>query len=248
METVFSTVRGLVIRSVRYKDADCVLTVLTDKMGRITVKARGAARKNSALSVSSQLFSCSDMVLYESAGRYTLNEAQVVSQFEGLRRDLRKMALASYFAEVLSSGEEAENDAGVLLRLALNCLYALCEKFPELAVKTAFELKFATLSGYMPQLEYCADCANEVTNGIVDPLSGEIYCGVCGAKRGFYFSERALSAAKHIVSCEMKKLLSFSCDENELKTLSDFSGEYLKNCLERPFRTLDFYYGLGDFI
>ena len=41
-----TTVRGLVIRAVDYKEADRILTVLTEEMGKITVGARGVRRKN----------------------------------------------------------------------------------------------------------------------------------------------------------------------------------------------------------
>ena len=110
---MYVTTRGLIIRSVQYKDADRVLTVLSDKLGRVTVKARGVSRKNSRLASAAQLFSCSDMVLYENQGRYTLNEAQVIEQFEGLRSDINRMALASYFAEVLAceEGDQSEDCA-----------------------------------------------------------------------------------------------------------------------------------------
>ena len=70
---MYVSTRGLVIRSVPYRDADRILTVLSDKLGRITVRARGAVRKNSTLSSACQLFCCSDMVLFEKDGRYTLN-------------------------------------------------------------------------------------------------------------------------------------------------------------------------------
>ena len=44
---MFATIRGLVLREVRYKEADRILTVLTEDRGKLTVKARGALRKGS---------------------------------------------------------------------------------------------------------------------------------------------------------------------------------------------------------
>ena len=48
---MFKTTRGLVLREVRYKEADRILTVLTEDMGKMTVKARGALRKGSKIAV-----------------------------------------------------------------------------------------------------------------------------------------------------------------------------------------------------
>ena len=39
---MFLTTRGLVLREVRYKEADKILTVLTQHEGKVTVRARGA--------------------------------------------------------------------------------------------------------------------------------------------------------------------------------------------------------------
>ena len=44
---MYKTTKALVLREVRYKEADRIITVLTPQDGRMTVKARGALRKNS---------------------------------------------------------------------------------------------------------------------------------------------------------------------------------------------------------
>jgi DNA repair protein RecO (recombination protein O) len=228
---------------VQYKDADRVLTVLSDKLGRVTVKARGVSRKNSRLASAAQLFSCSDMVLYENQGRYTLNEAQVIEQFEGLRSDINRMALASYFAEVLACEEEGEQTGGdELLRLALNCLYALSSgKYPESLIKAAFELRYMAISGYEPDLYFCSGCGEELSRGRAIPERGEMYCPNCAAPFGIDLTENATSAARHMLSCDLKKLLSVTVTLDECQSLSDFSGRYMRACLERGFKTLDFY-------
>ena len=246
---MYVSTRALVIRSVPYRDSDRILTVLSDKLGRITVKVRGASRKNSPLSSASQLFCCSDMVLFEKDGRYTLNEAHITEQFEGLRADLHAMSLASYFAEVLSSQEEDEAaGSSELLRLSLNCLYALASgKYYRELVKAAFELRFVALSGYEPDLSSCALCGCLLSGDTrALPEKGEIYCLECAPRFGVELSLSALTAARHFVSCELKKLLQVSLTRQDARDLSEFSGRYLKSCLERGFKTLDFYYSLGD--
>ena len=245
---MYVSTRALVIRSIPYKDADRILTLLSDKLGRITVKARGVSRKSSLLTPACQLFCCSDMVLFEKDGRYTLNEAHITDQFEGLRADLKSMALASYFAEVLNAQDEDEAmGSSELLRLALNCLYALSSgKYPCELVKAAFELRYMALSGYEPDLSCCAGCGCLLQSGRAIPEKGEIYCSECAPRYGIELSLSALTAARHFVTCELKKLLNVSLIPSDIIALSDFSGRYLKSCLERGFKTLDFYYSLGD--
>ena len=214
-----AVVGGLVIRSVNYRESDKILTVLTDRLGKLTVSARGARRRGSRLLPAVQLFAYSEMTLFEYNGRYRLDEAETREQFAGLRHDLDSTALASYLAEVL--GTEAEGDPlqpGVM-RLSLNSLYALSQSVAERwKVKAAFELRYAALSGYAPD-------SRTLSQALDEP---------------------ALRAARYILSCDLKKILSFSLDGESRAVLCDFTKKYLLSRLERGFSTLDFYHKLGD--
>jgi len=244
-------VKGLVIKSVDYKEADKILTVITETMGKITVGARGARRKGSRLTSSCQLFAYSGMTLFEKGGRYSLNEADPIEQFTGLTRRLDKLALASYFAEVLNT--EAEEDQGDprLLRLALNCLYALSEDLaPQDKIKAVFELRYMALSGYAPALEDCAACGDAPgLTALLDIDSGLLYCAAC-APRGHTvpLDGAALSAMRYIMTCDLKKLFSFQLPQSSQDLLSEVGEAYLLARLERRFRALDFYRSVGDMI
>ena len=117
--------RALVLRVTDYNDRDALLTLLTPHNGKITAKARGLRRKNSPLIAACQLLAYSDYTLFEYNGHYTVNEAASVELFQGLRRDLTKLSLGTYFAQAtdLLSQEDLPNPE--LLSLLLNCLYAL---------------------------------------------------------------------------------------------------------------------------
>ena len=125
---------GLVLREVEYKEADKILTVLTADQGQLTVKARGARRRGSSLVAATQVLTYSGFSLFESRGRYTVDEAEAISLFPELRGDLDKLALASYFAQLLENLADEDYASGVLLRLGLNSLYALCRLEKPLAL------------------------------------------------------------------------------------------------------------------
>ena len=146
--------QGLVLRETNYKEADKILTVLTREGGKRTVKARGCRRKNSPLAASAQLLAWSDMTLFAYRDRLTLNEAEALELFWGVRADVEKLALASYFAEVTEAVAEEGRPDPALLSLALNSLYALDKlQRPLPLVKAAFELKLLCVAGYEPLLD-----------------------------------------------------------------------------------------------
>ena len=249
---MYQTVRGLTIRTVDYKEADQILTVLTDTRGCLTVKARGVRRKSSKLRAAAQLFTFSQMTLYEQNGRATLHEAEVLQQFSGLQTDLTKLALASYLAEVLGTEAEDAPADSEILRLALNSLYALAyDLCPVPVIKAAFELRYMLLAGYAPSLSSCIVCG---TKNPVLPVamleSSCVRCQSCAVteKKGsqLILSVTALEAARYILSCDLKKLFSFQLPDDDLRRLGAFSEAYLLTCMERGFRTLDFYKSVGE--
>ncbi len=243
--------KGLVLREVNYKESDKILTILAEGQGKRTVKAQGCRRKNSPLAASAQLLVFSDMTLYDYRDRWALKEAATLEEFRGLRSDLTKLALGTYFAEVCEavSGEGIETPG--LLSLVLNCLYALdkLEK-PSAQVKAAFELKLACLAGYEPLVESCAVCGAENPERPRLNLSeGVLHCDKCRRELGdvgisMPLDGASLAAVRYIAYGDPKRLLSFRIPENSLELLAGAAESFLLTQLERGFRTLDFYKGL----
>lgn len=239
--------QGLVLRETNYKEADKILTVLTREGGKRTVKARGCRRKNSPLAASAQLLAWSDMTLFEYRDRLILNEAEALELFWGVRADVEKLALASYFAEVTEATAQEGEAAPELLSLLLNSLYALDTlKKPRALVKAAFELKLLCLTGYAPMLEGCAVCGAQEPAGARLHLSqGVLHCARCRGQVGggvsMPLSPGALTGARYIVGCSPKRLFSFALPEEDLRQLGQATEAFLMTQQERGFRTLDYY-------
>lgn len=245
---MYISTRGLVLRVTDYNDRDALLTLLTRNHGRLTVKARGLRRKNSPLTAPCQLLALGDFTLFEYRGMYTVNEAVSVELFHGLRRDLTKLSLGTYFAQVaeLLSQEDIPNPE--LLALTLNSLFALNTlDIPELVVKSVFELRCACLSGYEPDLYGCPICGNLAPDRL-DVSAGHLECSGCrsSASDGLRMpiSSGTLDALRYITSCSPKQLFSFRVSQETAKQLSQVTETYLSTQLERGFSALDFYKSL----
>ena len=242
---MFKTVNALVLREVRYKEADRILTLLTDTDGKITVKARGALRKSSKTAAATQQLTYSEMTLFGNLGRWTVNEAVVKEGFDGLRADIGSFALGCYFAECVDALSVEDQPDAPLMQLALNCLYALSRGMyaPE-HIKAAFELRLMCLAGYTPELSHCAVCGEEEPG---DPMlmleRGCVCCRRCAAGAGqtVKLDTASLNAMRHICSVSPKQILSFSLEGEGAKRLSAAAEEYLLLHTERRFPTLDYW-------
>ena len=118
---MFQTTRGLVLREVRYKEADRILTILTETEGKITAKARGALRKSSRTGAATQQLTWSELTLFGNRGKWTVNEGSVLESFAGLRGDMERFALGACFAECLEAFSVEEQPEPRLLQLGLIC-------------------------------------------------------------------------------------------------------------------------------
>ncbi len=245
---MYLTIQALVLRVTDYNDKDALLTVLTANHGKLTLKARGLRRKNSPLIASCQLLTLAEFTIFEYRGMYTVNEAHPIELFQGLRRDLQKLSLGTYFAQAADVLSQEDLPNPEQFSLILNCLYALDKlQKPEPMVKAVYELRAASLAGFMPDLIGCHICGNPKADRF-DLSQGCLVCSGCSASglSGIRMpvSAGVLEAMRYIVYCNEKKLFSFHAGDGTLQELSGVTEGYLTTQLERGFSTLDFYKSL----
>ena len=241
---MFKTVNALVLREVRYKEADRILTLLTDTDGKLTVKARGALRKSSRTAAATQQLTYSELTLFGNRGRWTVNETVVKEPFAGLREDMEKLSLGAYFAECMEAFSVEDQPEPQLLQLGLNSLYALSRSLGEQEkIKAAFEMRLMCLSGYTPELTVCAVCGKQPAEPVLSLDDGQLCCRICAYNRGerTELDEASLAAMRHICTAPAKQLLSFAVPEASLLRLAEASERYLLRRAERGFSTLDYW-------
>jgi len=236
---------GLILREIPYKDSSKILTVMTASEGRLTVSAHGYNRKNNKIAAVTQLLVFSEMTLQLKRDRWTLIEARSVEQFIGLRSDIVLLALGAYFAELIEALSDEDSHSVELLPLCLNALYALSEQIkPPALIKSVFELRLMAISGFMPNTNCCISCGDaQPERCFLDVYGGSIRCSKCGSS-GLVLSKGALNAIRYIISCDRKKLFSFSLGQEAQNELITAAEGYLLAQLDRSFRTLDYYQGV----
>lgn len=244
---MYLTIRAIVLRVTDYNDRDALLTVLSRDHGKLTIKARGLRRKNSPLIAPCQLLSYGEFTLFEYRGMYTVNEAHSIELFRNLRKDLTKLSLGTYFAQVTEVISQEDLPNPELQSLLLNSLYALSQlELPEMLVKAAFEMRAACLAGYTPDLYGCHICGNESPDRF-DLSAGQLECLSCRAEDGGIrvpVNPGIIHALQYLCACDARKLFSFSLGTENLEKLSSLTEAYLTTQLERGFSTLDFYKSL----
>ena len=245
---MYMTVQGIVLRVTDYNEYDALLTLLTGRHGKLTVKARGLRRKNSPLVAPCQLLAYGEFTLFEYRDQYTVNEAHSLELFTPLRKDLLKLSLGTYFAQAAEVLSQEDFPSPELLSLVLNCLFALSKlDLPEAQIKAVFELRAACLSGYTPDLFGCHICGSQEPDRF-DLSAGQLECRNCRSRESngirMPVTSAVLEAMRYICLCDPKKLFSFRISTETLSQLGNLTEAYLTTQLERGFSTLEFYKSL----
>ena len=243
---MFKTTKALVLREVRYKEADKILSLFTESDGRITAKARGALRKSSKTAAATQQLCYADMTLFGNKGRWTVNEASVVEDFSGLTGDIANFSLGCYFADCIETLSVEDQPDGAMLQLVLNSLYALSRKlYKSEHIKAAFELRLMCLAGYEPDLSVCSVCEDKDPK---EPMlgidNGRLCCRPCRTNVSGELASLcadSLAAMRYIISARPKQIFSFSIGDAALDRLGSATEKYLLLHTEKRFSTLDYW-------
>lgn len=238
---------ALVLRERKLDEQDRLLTLLSAEQGIITAYAKGAGRMKGSMAGATELLCYSHFVLFQNRERCFADRAEANALFFGIRGNLEKLTLATYFAQLCCELIPENEPAAEELRLMLNTLYYLEQgKLPPLQLKAILELRLLTLTGYMPDLIACRECGGLPEDGAVlfDPMGGSVCCPACapqGAVGLIPLPPGVFAAMRHIIYCDFEKLFGFKLGEENLPLLADAVERYLLCQVERILPALNFY-------
>lgn len=246
------TVPGLVLKEYRLNEADELVTILTADMGRVTVLARGVKKITSKRSPGLKLFAYSDFEFEKKGEKLSFVDSSPIAFFENIVNDLDVFAIASYICEVACECSVENISEDMLLRLCLNCLFALDKRLKSAhVIKAVFELKAACLLGFMPNVEYCVISGKKIPDGAKNlafsATEGGFITEECFEEAQnnipdcFYVPGNVFSVFRRVVNSDQKKMLSFELDDASLRQFCSVCQSYFLEKTEKRFNSLSFY-------
>lgn len=238
--------KGLVIREQTIGESDRLVTLLTADYGLVRAFVRRAKQMKSRMNSATCLFAYSDFSLYRSKDAFVVDDAVAIEVFFGLRKDIERLSLAQYFAQLAFELGAEEQPCEELLRLTLNSLHLLCKGERSLVqIKAVFELRAMCLGGYMPGILACDSCGTyETPLMYFDTLEGKIYCENCPKAGAIPLPKTVITAVRFICLTEPSKIFSFTLSDENMKLLSDVAEKYMLSRVQRKLSAFEFYKGL----
>jgi len=236
--------KGIVIKEVFYNDTDKIITLLLKDYGKISVSAKNARSIKNKLFSGTSLFSYSEFVLYKGHKYYYINELQLIKSFYDLRKDLDKIAYASYFVEIVEKYTMENvvcNDIMILLLKSLNSL--LKNVIPVKLTARIFEIKFLQLNGFMLEINNCHKCKRIIPESTKKYFDYEgLLCSECAEKElsKIEVSNAVIYTIRYILTSDFKNLFNFNIDNEVLVLLTLITSKIISYHLNIKLKTYNF--------
>jgi DNA repair protein RecO (recombination protein O) len=184
---------ALVLRSMRYGEADRILHVYTPARGRVSAIAKGVRRTKSRFGGRMEPYFRLQMVLYQGrSDLLTVTSADTINGHPRLREDAAALDSAARACDAVGRLFETSEPHPGVYALLCNEL-ALLDARPEQAThanQLAFRLKLLLAAGLAPQLAACANCGEADHLVAFSGAAGGVVCSACEAS-GFMMGEEA---------------------------------------------------------
>lgn len=210
-------VKGVILSSMPIGEYDKRVVILTDKLGKIHVFARGARRIHSKLLAGTEPLTFGSYKIFSGKQAYNLSEVAIIDFFADLKSDFELLCFgyyvlefASYFAKENIEGKQMLRLIYVTLKALINSKEGQTKEF----IKTVYEWKFFSLEGLMPDYRKGMVCGHSI-------------------------SETLKYTLNYIQNTEFERLFQFTLKEKEMEEFIKLGSLYHRLHIDKQFHSLE---------
>ena len=233
--------KGVVIKTLDYKENDKLVWIYTEDFGKVTAIARGAKKsKSKFLSITLPL--CyGEYVLFKGRSLYNLQEGKIINSFQGLLNNLDKLTYSSYVCELIDIALLEGEKNKYLFKEFITTLYLLNTDALdyELLIRS-FELKLLKGTGYGLNLDYCTCCKKKiaVSNYISLNQFGGV-CEECPKVHGLHISKGGYNALRFLCNTPSDKIYRLNLSQDIKKEIEKVTTFIISSSYSKKPKSLD---------
>jgi DNA repair protein RecO (recombination protein O) len=179
---------AVVLKSMKYRDSSKIVTFYSRRFGKIKGIAKGARQMKSKFGAALEPLSTVSLILYKKDQRelQLISQCDVLNTYKNIHSDLDRLAVGLAIIELLNqlTHDEEGNDAlYTLLVQSLDELERAQKHFMNFFL--AFELRCASVMGFMPSLDACKVCGRKLDDLVSEDSAvfqsgkGAVLCSRC---------------------------------------------------------------------
>jgi DNA repair protein RecO (recombination protein O) len=198
---------AIVLRSLRFSEADRILHLYTGERGRVGAIAKGVRKTKSRFGARLEPLSHVQLVLHEGSGElHTVTGAELVRSHHAAREEPYRLHVGLIGAEAMLR-LHAEPEPNPRAFDALARFLDLLDEAPVRGhgrpaldpLALSFQLKLLWLSGYLPHVTACVECGSATDLVGFSPRAGGAVCRL-HARGSFGLSPEGLAGIERLLS------------------------------------------------
>jgi len=234
---------SIVLRRINLGETDKILTILTREKGKLSAVAKGARRPASRLAGATELFNYDRLLLAVGQNLDVVTQAEVRQSFPSLRRNLEKIAAASYLTELVDHFTEERLPHEEVFDLLLSGLYVLNSQEEVGLLVASFSLQLLAAAGYTPVFNACARCHRpDAPLAAFSAAMGGAICRDCrpSVKDAIFTAAESLDAARALLGWELPQAARLEVTDRARGQVLRMVRSFLLYRSERPLKSARF--------
>lgn len=239
---------GIIIRRTNFSEADRILTILTDRLGKVKAIAKGVRKIKSKMAGALEPYMLVNLQLHEGKTFFIVTGAEIIEEYKNIHLDVKKTAEAYVVGELIDKFVEENHQANEIFEISKEVLKTIDQNEKSFNV-IAYELKIIEAAGFKPELYNCLHCKEKLSAGdnFWDHVEGGVLCRTCQQKflHGTNISDEAIKALRFMEQNDFLHIDKLKIDGDVEKEVDEILTEYIKNILERDIKSRKFLKQVG---
>jgi DNA repair protein RecO (recombination protein O) len=234
----------IVLKTRNMGEADRVLMLLSEDLGKFQAVVKGARRERSRFVGCTLPFNYLKAMFFTGKSLDSLSQAELIHSFFKLREDLTTMAYANLWVELIDGFIPEKVEVREVFQFLLAAFVTLEHTADPAILHLAFQIRLLNLLGYQPELEVCTACHQPRNRPSIEEIyfsatSGGVICSGCrlhfsGLTR---INSAQLNLIKELAASDMRELGKIMADGEDLKIIGTIFREFIEARLERPLKS-----------
>lgn len=231
--------RSIILKKRDLRESDGLLTIFSEKEGKITAVAKGIKKTRSSLRACVQPF-CHSLLFYSRGKEMDLiTQGKIIDFYGNSREDINRTLYSMYLMELLDKSLMERVPLPDLYDAVVRVLELLNEQGLNLMLVRYFESRLLVSLGYKPVVNQCVLCGSQkITDFNFSLVEGGLVCGSCSRPENLLMNLRGESVAliKLFSEGSLLAVQRVKASPAAIQQVELFLERYLEYHLERRFK------------
>ena len=222
---------AILLKKIDYGETSLICTLFTRQQGKVTVIAKGAKKKKSAIKNILEPINILNVSYYykEKRNIQILKDVLIEKNLNKIRDNYSKIIYSLVFTEYIDRISRYYNHEPIIFKLIQSIFLKLNNSnIDNKLIYIFFCYQLINLEGFMINHEFCSICNKKLRESVFDPLSGFLCCKKCQPNGKFYFSNNLIFSLEILSKVHLKNLEKLSSNTLSINEVKIFLDLYIK--------------------